>query len=470
MSYIGRKPTVGNFQICDAISVVNGQAAYTMQVGSVNVSPQSANHMIVSLNGTIQKPNSSFTVSGSTITFSSNLVTNDVIDFIQILGDVLDLGVPSDATVTAAKLASDSVTYEKIGYNANQFRNIIINGDMSLAQRATSTASVTGTGYHACDRFKNVISGLGTWTASQSTDVPTGQGFANSFKMDCTTADASPAAGDYNTLAQIFEGQNLQYLKKGTANAESTTLSFWVKSTKTGVNVVSFYQDDGAKQISGSYTIGTSNTWEYKTITFVGNTVNAIANDNTRGFQVAWYLGAGSNRTSGTLRTTWTAYATADEAVGQVNNADSTSNDWLITGVQMEVGPVATPFEHRSYGQELALCQRYFFIGCSSTDAHTGGMANGSFRTTNNAQVLQQHPVAMRTNPTTALRASGSVVIHDTNDGNNINVTAIDAVVMQSIKSTIFGLTLASASGATGDGCWTYSATSTPGITFDAEL
>jgi hypothetical protein len=107
LAYIGTKPTIGNFQICDAISVVNGQAAYTMQVGSVNVSPQSANHMIVSLNGTIQKPNSSFTVSGSTITFASNLVTNDVIDFIQILGDVLDLGVPSDATVTKSKLATD---------------------------------------------------------------------------------------------------------------------------------------------------------------------------------------------------------------------------------------------------------------------------------------------------------------------------------------------------------------------------
>jgi len=104
MAYIGTKPTIGNFQICDAISVVNGQAAYTMQVGSVNVIPESANHMIVSLNGTIQKPNSSFNVSGSTITFASNLATGDVIDFIQILGNVLDLGVPSDGTVTSAKL------------------------------------------------------------------------------------------------------------------------------------------------------------------------------------------------------------------------------------------------------------------------------------------------------------------------------------------------------------------------------
>jgi len=110
MAYIGTKPTIGNFQICDAISVVNGQAAYTMQVGGVNVSPQSSNHMIVSLNGTIQKPGSSFTVSGSTITFASNLATGDVIDFIQILGDVLDLGVPSDATVTAAKLNNDIIS------------------------------------------------------------------------------------------------------------------------------------------------------------------------------------------------------------------------------------------------------------------------------------------------------------------------------------------------------------------------
>ena len=106
MAYIGKTPTIGNFQVCDAISVVNGQAAYTMQVGSVNVSPESANHMLVSLNGILQKAGSSFTVSGSTITFASNLVTGDVIDFIQILGNVLDLGVPSDSTVSLAKLTA----------------------------------------------------------------------------------------------------------------------------------------------------------------------------------------------------------------------------------------------------------------------------------------------------------------------------------------------------------------------------
>lgn len=132
MAYIGTKPTVGNFQICDAISVVNGQAAYTMQVGGVNVNPQSANHMIVSLNGTIQKPNSSFTVANSVITFSSNLATGDVIDFIQILGDVLDLGVPSDATVTAAKLGANSVTAAKLN-------NDIISGSTELASEPADT-------------------------------------------------------------------------------------------------------------------------------------------------------------------------------------------------------------------------------------------------------------------------------------------------------------------------------------------
>ena len=114
MAYIGREPQIGNFQICDAISTVNNQAAYTMQVSSVDVLPESANHMIVSLNGVIQKPNSSYTVSGATITFASNLVTGDVINFIQILGSVLDLGVPSDDTVTAAKLSSNAVTTAKI--------------------------------------------------------------------------------------------------------------------------------------------------------------------------------------------------------------------------------------------------------------------------------------------------------------------------------------------------------------------
>ena len=108
MAYIGKQPVVGKFQVCDALSVVNGQAAYTMQVASTNVEPENANHMLVSLNGVLQKPGSSFTISGATITFASNLVTNDVIDFIILLGNVLDIGTPSDGTITEAKLDTNS--------------------------------------------------------------------------------------------------------------------------------------------------------------------------------------------------------------------------------------------------------------------------------------------------------------------------------------------------------------------------
>ena len=180
MAYIGTKPTIGNFQICDAISVVNGQAAYTMQVGSVNVLPQSANHMIVSLNGVIQKPGSSFTVSGSTITFASNLATGDAIDFIQILGDVLDLGTPSDATVTTAKLAADAVTEAKIADGAveNEHLNVnVITGQTAETSIATDdTILIHDTSASALRKMTraNFVSGLGGMVLLDTQSVTSG--------------------------------------------------------------------------------------------------------------------------------------------------------------------------------------------------------------------------------------------------------------------------------------------------------
>ena len=276
-------------------------------------------------------------------------------------------------------------------------RNFIYNGAMQIAQRSASVTGITGAGYHTLDRWNSNISSFGTWTQTQSTDVPAGEGFTTSLKMDVTTAEGSPAAADTAQVRQLFEGQDLQRLKYGTSNAEKITLSFWVKATKTGVNVVTLYQDDAEKQISGTYTIGTTNTWEYKTITFVGNTADVMTNDATRGFICVWHLGSGSNRTEGTLRTVWTAYTDADEAVGQVNHGDSTSNDWLLTGVQMEIGSQATNFEHRSFGEELLLCSRYFY-------GHvTGNLQvayNGGFYGNNSATGHVYFKVPMRAAPT----------------------------------------------------------------------
>ena len=401
MAYIGTKPTIGNFQICDAISVVNGQAAYTMQVGGVNVSPQSANHMIVSLNGTIQKPNSSYTVANSVITFSSNLVTNDVIDFIQILGDVLDLGVPSDATVTTAKLASDSVTSAKVADGVLQppHRNIIINGDMSIAQRATSETGITGAGYKTLDRFRLGGTVPGAWTWSQSTTVPTGQGFATSMKLECTTAEGSLASGDSMYFQHKIEGQNLQYLKKGTSSAESTTISFWVRSAKTGTYIVMLYDNDNNRHISKSYTISSADTWEKKTITFAGDTTGAFDNDNNKSLEIWIWLVAGANASSGTLATSWESLTEANQAVGQVNLADSTSNEWYITGVQLEAGTTASDFEFLPHDVNLQRCRRYYQI-LSDLSGGTQPIGIGFSATTSRFEVaVSVHPV-MRSAPT----------------------------------------------------------------------
>jgi hypothetical protein len=246
------------------------------------------------------------------------------------------------------------------GFTGNNFRNLIINGDMSIAQRSTSVASITTTGYYTVDRFQTLFTTLGTWTQSQSTDVPTGQGFFNSMKMDCTTADASPSATDRLVVRQKFEGQNLQYLKKGTANAVSLTLSFWVKSTKTGTFIAELFDNDNTRQISASYTVSVSNTWEKKTITFDGDTTGAFDNDNALSLEVFFWLGAGSTFTSGTLQTSWGANVNANRAVGQVNLADNTANEWYITGVQLEAASAPSDFEFLPYDMNYSRCNRYY--------------------------------------------------------------------------------------------------------------
>ena len=153
MAYIGREPQVGNFQVCDAISTVNNQAAYTMQVSSVNVSPETANHMLVSLNGVLQAPGSSYTVSGSTITFASNLVTGDVINFIHILGSVLDLGVPSDATVTTAKIVDANVTLAKLSATGTKDNTTFLRGDNTFATVSSDYVKLSSTTPSAANTF-----------------------------------------------------------------------------------------------------------------------------------------------------------------------------------------------------------------------------------------------------------------------------------------------------------------------------
>ena len=248
------------------------------------------------------------------------------------------------------------------------FRNIIINGGMDLAQRGTSFSSQTAEHY-VVDRFKMFVNGaIGTWTTSQSTTVPTGQGFAKSLKMDCTTADASPASTDILSVQQRFEGQNLQYLKKGTSSAESLTASFWVRSNKTGTYIAELEDRDNTRYVSQSYTISSADTWEKKTVTFPGDTSGAFTNDNGESLRLNFWLGGGATWTSGTLGTTWHT-TSANRAVGQVNLADSTSNEWYITGVQLEAGSVASDFEFLPVDVNLNRCLRYYEGGDANANA-----------------------------------------------------------------------------------------------------
>ena len=226
------------------------------------------------------------------------------------------------------KVSPRSGTY--VSLNTVGSKNIIINGDMSIAQRGTSVSGITADSYYTVDRFLVDCDSQGTWTMSQDTDVPSGQGFAKSLKMDCTTADAAPAASDKIAIQHRIEGQNLQYLKKGTSNSESLTASFWVKSNKTGTYICELFDVDNLRQISKAYTIDASNTWEKKTITFAGDTTGAFDNDNGLSFALDFFLGAGSNYTSGTLNTSWGSQVDANRAVGQVNLADSTANNFWI--------------------------------------------------------------------------------------------------------------------------------------------
>ena len=272
----------------------------------------------------------------------------------------------------AAELASLIGNINAGGGGVN--RNLVINGDMSISQRTTSVASITGAGYHFIDRYRLGGTVPGTWTLSQSTDAPSGQGFGNSLKLDCT-ASASQSNGDMMVIQHKMEGQNLQGFAKGTSDAKPFALSFWVKSNKTGTYIVTLLDNDNTRHISKSYTISAANTWEHKKLTFPADTTGAFGNDNGASLEIYMWLSAGNNYASGTLATSWAAVAQANYANGQVNLCDSTDNEWFLTGLQLEIGQNPTEFEHEPYDKTLAKCQRYFF---KADEIQYGGYGSSS--------------------------------------------------------------------------------------------
>lgn len=312
--------------------------------------------------------------------------------------DTTNGAVITSDTSGEIELQANGVTKAKVTANGLQdangnslrggsFRNLIINGDMQIAQRGTSQAGITSSGYYTVDRWYMINDTTGTWTQTQDTDVPTGQGFATSVKLACTTADASLSASDGLAIHTRLEGQNLQHLKKGTSSAAPITISFWVKSNKTGTYIYELYDQDNARQVSKSYTIDTADTWEKKTITIDGDTTGSFDNDNNLSLYSTFWLAAGSNKSSGTLNTSWASSVTANRVVGQVNLADSTSNYINITGCQLEIGDGASDFQFLPYDVQLARCQRYYQsieagVNAYSSTGITGFPLNTAMRAT----------------------------------------------------------------------------------------
>ena len=297
-------------------------------------------------------------------------------------------------------------------------RRLTINGAMTISQRGTSFAD-PATGSYTLDRFNiQNTSGTPAFTVTQDTDAP--HGFNNSLKVACTTADASPAAGSITRLRYKIEAQDLQPLAKGTSSAKASSLSFYVKTNKTGVYTVFVYDDDNNRMFSASYTVSDTN-WNRYTIIIPADTTGAINDDNGTGFVIHWGLSLGSDRTSGSLASAWATYATANESVGNVNFADNTSNVWAITGVQLEVGSVATDFEHRAFGQELALCQRYFCAYGSTVDNIQNGDRLGCGISTGSNTAIVTIPTGSKLRAFPTVSFSSGVTINDAAGGPDVS-------------------------------------------------
>ena len=285
---------------------------------------------------------------------------------------------------------------------------------MQVSQRGTYFPNVD-TNEITLDRFGLVHPYGDYFDVTQSTDSP--DGFSKSYKLDINTVDSSIGSGQYVAIRHRIEAQNVRHFAFGTSSAKPITLSFYVRSNKTGTFAVNIQQtDNSSKQVSAPYTINSANTWERKTFTFAGDTSGVINADNGEGLVILWWLSAGSTYNSGTSRATFTAHADADSAVGcNVNILDNTSNNFYLTGVQLEVGSQATDFEHMSIAEELAICHRYLFVWSSSVAYSNFNM--GYTTSATGCETVYLLPAVMRDTPTLATSGTFRLVGYNYNAG-----------------------------------------------------
>ena len=280
---------------------------------------------------------------------------------------------------------------------------LIINGNMAVAQRGTSFSQPnTNNDAFPVDRFTFQTGSIGAYTSIQeslTSGAAYNAGFRKAARIDCTTADASPASTDYFWFQYLMEAQDCLVFKKGTSSAEKMTVAFWVKSNKTGTSQLTVKDVDNDRQVAGTYTISSANTWEHKIINLPADTTGAINNDNGAGFRFEWWLGAGSAYSGGAVPTAWEARADADRGVSTLAINDNTANDWAITGIQVEVGEFTSatlpPFQFESFDDNFYRCLRYYYDKPVGTNYHAYWYAND-----NDMVGTVYFPKIMRASPT----------------------------------------------------------------------
>jgi hypothetical protein len=347
---------------------------------------------------------------------------------------------------------TNAVNIAQSGSNNQTMRNRIINGGMYIWQRGTTVTSV-GIDTFGPDRYKQWANdggetGRSTW--SQSTDVPSGQGFPYSCKIAVTTAQASFSSSQGYSFEQRIEANNIYDLAYGTAGAQPITLSFWAKSNKTGTYTVAIGNNGTAATNVYKQTVSLTSSWAKYTVTIPGDTSLATTSTaNGQGMFVSIML---SNGATSAVTNTWQTYSLQNRtATGQVNFYDSTSNELYITGVQLEEGTAASPFENRLYGTELSLCQRYYSVVTNGT----GSAAYGPYGLCRNALTLcasSSLPVTMRATPSASFTVnSGTNVLKQ--DGQTFPVSSMSAAglsVSQVGFETIIGTSSLNTTGCAG--------------------
>ena len=404
---------------------------------------------------------------------TENIRTNTNATFLQNVN-------VSGSTTTGTAVVGGGVTISESGIEASGIgitcaninggqiagrRNIAINGAMQVAQRGTVTGITNNaSSYGGPDRFKTTVINHGTYTTSQESDAPTG--FTKSLKVDNTSQDSSLASNARLYLQHKIEKQDLIQLKKGTSAAKQLTVQFYVKSNKTGTYILELFDNINNRHVSSTYTISSSATWEQKIITFPADTGGSAydgSNPTNTGIEFNWWLAAGSNFTSGSLATTWTGNSDTQRVAGITVNVGN-SGYWQITGVQIEAGAHATAFEHRPHGDELALCQRYYY---RHVTGNSKGISENATQYNSTVVFLSiPLPTEMRTEPSLDITNSSNHFIKYANNGS----VTFDTLSRDGITTKRLLCVNASANGDNGHACMIRTNSADAYIAADAEL